>query len=357
MLTTSYPASSSRLSGIEKYISSPQRLTCPFRGNTSQIASAVPVVVGSASASISPGVILVFFPMLAIPGIGVLYYMNLVSISRKGVKMKVAKAAEMKELDRRAMEEFGISQDLLMENAGQAVYFVISQELGINNNKFVIFCGGGNNGGDGLVAARKLHSHGGEVKVFLLDDEAKFRGAARKNFEIVSRMQIEISRIISIDSIVSEVLDCDAVVDAIFGTGLVREVSGIYRDVIQLINENLSTVFSVDIPSGINGDTGHVMGVAVEADYTVTFGLPKVGNMLYPGYEYCGQLHVSHISFPPALYSTDSIKVAVNNLCCSIFSQGRRRALLPGNTQIYFTIHSQQRKRDCFSSSKGNTFR
>jgi len=227
--------------------------------------------------------------------------------------MKVAKVNEMKDLDRRASEEFGISQDLLMENAGQAMYFVILQEFGIKNNKFVVFCGSGNNGGDGLVVARKIHSNGGEVKVFLLDNEAKFEGAARKNFEIVSRMQIKISRISSIDPAIPELLDCDAVVDAIFGTGLVRKVSGVYKDVIQLINESQSTVFSVDIPSGINGDTGEVMGVAVEADYTVTFGLPKLGNILYPGYEHCGELYVSHISLPPALYNSYDIKVAINN--------------------------------------------
>jgi NAD(P)H-hydrate epimerase len=227
--------------------------------------------------------------------------------------MKVAKVDEMKDLDRLATEEFGISADLLMENAGQAVYFVILQELGIRNNKFVVFCGGGNNGGDGLVVARKIHSNGGEVKVFLLDDEAKFKGAAKKNFEIVSRMPIEMSRVNSINAVEAELLDCDAIVDAIFGTGLVRKVSGIYKDVIQLINDSQSIVFSVDIPSGINGDTGEVMGVAVEADYTVTFGLPKLGNMHLPGYEHCGKLYVSHISFPPALYNSDSIKVAINN--------------------------------------------
>ncbi len=227
--------------------------------------------------------------------------------------MKVAKVDEMKDLDRRATEEFGISQGLLMENAGQAVHFVISQELGIKNNKFVVFCGGGNNGGDGLVVARKIHSDGGEVKIFLLDDEAKFKGAAIKNFEIVSRMPIEISRINSIESVIAELFDCDAVVDCVFGTGLVRNVNGLYKDVIQLINESQCTVFSVDIPSGINGDTGEVMGVAVEADYTVAFGLPKVGNMIYPGYEHCGKLYLSHISFPPALYNTNSIKVAINN--------------------------------------------
>jgi len=227
--------------------------------------------------------------------------------------MKVARVDEMKDLDRRATEEFGISEDLLMENAGQAVYFVILQEFGIKGNKFVVLCGGGNNGGDGLVVARKIHSNGGEVKVFLLDDETKFKGAAKKNFEIVSRMPIGISRVSSIKSLRVELLDCDAIVDAIFGTGLVRQVSGIYKDVIQLINAGQRTVFSVDIPSGINGNTGEVMGVAVEADYTVTFGLPKLGNMILPGYEHCGKLYVSHISFPPALYDSDAIKVAINN--------------------------------------------
>ncbi len=227
--------------------------------------------------------------------------------------MKVARVDEMQDLDRRAAEEFGISADLLMENAGQAVYFVMLQELGIKGNKFVVFCGGGNNGGDGLVIARKIYSNGGEVKVFLLDDETKFRGAAKKNFEIVSKMPVEMAKVGSIDSVLLELLDCDAVVDAIFGTGLVREVSGIYKDVIQLINDSQSTIFSVDIPSGINGNTGEVMGTAVKADYTITFGLPKLGNMLYPGYEHCGELYVSHISFPPALYNSHAIKVAINN--------------------------------------------
>lgn len=227
--------------------------------------------------------------------------------------MRVARVDEMKDLDKRATAEFGISQDLLMENAGQAVYSVIRQELGIRNNRFVVLCGGGNNGGDGLVVARKIHSNGGKVKILLMDDAGKFRGAARKNFEIVSRIPIEISRVDSIDSMVSEVLDADGIVDAILGTGLIREVGGIYRDAIQLINESQSVVFSIDIPSGINCDTGEVMGAAVQADYTVTLGLPKLGNMLFPGYDQCGKLYVSHISFPPALYTSDAIKVAIND--------------------------------------------
>lgn len=227
--------------------------------------------------------------------------------------MRVARVREMRNLDRRAVEEFGIPEELLMENAGQAVHSVISRELGIKGNRFAVFCGGGNNGGDGLVVARKIHSDGGSVRVFLLDEPSKFKEAARKNFEIALKMSISISKVDSLASILPEVRACDAVVDAIFGIGLVREVSGIYRDVIEAINESRKVVFSVDIPSGINGDTGEILGVAVKANYTVTFGLPKLGNLLYPGYDHCGKLYVSHISFPPQLYNSDAIKVAINS--------------------------------------------
>ncbi len=174
--------------------------------------------------------------------------------------MKVSTVAQMRNLDRSATEEFGISEDLLMENAGEAVHFVMFREFGIKNKKFVVFCGTGNNGGDGFVVARKIHSNGGEATIFLLDDETKYKGVAKRNFEIVSKLPIEISRVTSVESMKSAVVHSDAIVDAIFGTGLVREVGGVYKKIIQVINESQKTVFSVDIPSGINGDTGEVMG-------------------------------------------------------------------------------------------------
>jgi len=101
-------------------------------------------------------------------------------------------------------------------------------------------------------------------------------------------------------------------VDALFGTGLTRVVDGTYREVIHLINQSKKPVFSIDIPSGISGNSGQIMGEAVKSDYTVTFGLPKRGNMLYPGFEHCGKLYVTHISFPPSLYNNDSLKVEMN---------------------------------------------
>ncbi len=227
--------------------------------------------------------------------------------------MKVSRVSEMRNLDKTAIEDFGIHDELLMENAGGAVYSVILNEYGIKDKKFVVISGVGNNGGDGFVVARKIHSNGGAVKVFVLGDEKKFAGAAKLNLDIISRLPFEIRQIESIESVKMDVSHSDAVVDAIFGTGLTRDIEGLYAEVIELINESGKKVFSVDIPSGVHGDTGKVMGRAVKADYTVTFGLPKIGNMLFPGYELCGKLFVTHISFPPSIYETDSIKIETND--------------------------------------------
>ncbi|MCK4728767.1 MAG: NAD(P)H-hydrate epimerase, partial [Desulfobacterales bacterium] len=227
--------------------------------------------------------------------------------------MKISRVSEMRALDRTAVEEFGIVEELLMENAGEAVYFTLLKEFGLKDKRFLVFCGIGNNGGDGFVIARKIHSNGGRVKVFILGDRTKFKGAAKMNLDIVSRLPIEVQQLESVESIKMDVSHSDAIVDAIFGTGLTRNVEGVYRDVIELVNGSGKTVFSVDIPSGVNGDTGKIMGVAVKADYTVTFGLPKVGNMLFPGYDRCGKLFVTHISFPPTIYNADSLKVEINH--------------------------------------------
>jgi hydroxyethylthiazole kinase-like uncharacterized protein yjeF len=226
--------------------------------------------------------------------------------------MKIASVQEMQNMDRAAIEKYGIADDLLMENAGLAVYSVILRELGIKDKRFSVICGSGNNGGDGLVVARKIHSMGGDARVFLLGNPDHFKGAAKRNFEIVSRLPLEIKILSSAKSLSKTLTQCDGIVDGIFGTGLARNVEGIYKQVIESIKKSGKPVFSIDIPSGINGDTGQVMGAAVQADYTVTFGLPKIGNILYPGYDHCGRLFVTHISFPRTLCTDDSLKVEIS---------------------------------------------
>ncbi|MCP4669030.1 MAG: NAD(P)H-hydrate dehydratase [Deltaproteobacteria bacterium] len=227
--------------------------------------------------------------------------------------MKVSTVSEMRKLDRAAIEQYGIKDELLMENAGEAVYFVILKELGIKDNRFIVFSGMGNNGGDGFVVARKIHAMGGDVKVFILGDPGKFKGAAKLNLDIVSRLPVEVHQIESIEGIKKDMAHCDAIVDAIFGTGLTRNVEGLYRDVIELINRSGKKVFAADIPSGIHGDTGKVMGTAIKADYTITFGLPKIGNMLLPGNAFCGKVFLTHISFPPSMYERDAMKIEIND--------------------------------------------
>ncbi len=227
--------------------------------------------------------------------------------------MKIAGINEMRFMDRYAIEKLNIAEEILMENAGMAAVHVLKDKIGIHDKKFVVFCGSGNNGGDGLVIARLLHSNGGSVKVFLTGDVSKYQGAAKTNFSIITRLPIEVIRLESAAAARKDVAPCDAVIDAIFGTGLDRPVTGLAEEVIALINKSKKKVLSLDIPSGINGNVGAVMGIAIRADYTVTFGLPKIGNMLYPGYGLGGELFVSHISFPPSLTDDNKLKIATND--------------------------------------------
>jgi hydroxyethylthiazole kinase-like uncharacterized protein yjeF len=205
----------------------------------------------------------------------------------------------MRELDRGAGENYGIVPLMLMENAGLAVYNVIKEEFGIEGRKFAIFCGPGNNGGDGLVVARKILSSGGLPQVFLMNSPEEYKGIAKQNYEILDSLPVEITLVKSVDAIRNRIVHSDVIVDGILGTGIKGELEGAYRETIEMINDLDLPVLSIDIASGVVGDTGEVLGSAVKADVTITFGLPKIGNMLYPGFDLCGKLYVSHISFPP----------------------------------------------------------
>jgi ADP-dependent NAD(P)H-hydrate dehydratase / NAD(P)H-hydrate epimerase len=227
--------------------------------------------------------------------------------------MKIASVEEMRFMDRYAIEKLGIPEEILMENAGLASLNVLKSKIGLRRKKFLIFCGSGNNGGDGLVVARLIHSGGGHVKVFLLSDSGKFKGAAKTNFKINTHLPVDMVNLESAAAAKKDLANCDAVIDAIFGTGLDRPVAGSAAEVIALINKSKKKVLSLDIPSGVNGNTGIVMGGAVKADYTVAFGLPKIGNMLYPGYELGGELFISHISFPPSLYDKNELLIQTND--------------------------------------------
>jgi hydroxyethylthiazole kinase-like uncharacterized protein yjeF len=199
--------------------------------------------------------------------------------------MKVSSVEQMRAMDRRAVEQFGIAEEILMENAGRAAFEVLAREIGCAGKRYAIFCGVGNNGGDGLVVARHI---------------------------LCGRLPVEVKRVKEIETLRTAVVHADGIVDAIFGTGLDREPGGIHREAIELINRSGKPVLSLDIPSGVNGDTAEAMGTAVRADHTVTFGLPKIGTMLFPGCELCGTLHVCTISFPPSLTEDPALDVEIN---------------------------------------------
>ncbi|MGA9697029.1 MAG: NAD(P)H-hydrate epimerase, partial [Dehalococcoidales bacterium] len=163
--------------------------------------------------------------------------------------MKVCRVEEMRRMDKQATAEYGIPPELLMENAGEAVYAVVQQELGIQGKKFIILCGPGNNGGDGFVIARKLHARGGDVTVLLLANREKYQGAAKQNLEIIMRFPITIKEITSARQIKKDLGVADAVVDAIFGTGLDRNIEGLPGQIIKTVNDSGKKVFAVDIAS------------------------------------------------------------------------------------------------------------
>jgi ADP-dependent NAD(P)H-hydrate dehydratase / NAD(P)H-hydrate epimerase len=226
--------------------------------------------------------------------------------------MKVAYVSEMRKMDETAVKKYGIDELLLMENAGNAVFFAIEKETNIRNNKFLVLAGSGNNGGDGMVVARKLRSNGAEVNFCLLSEEKRLKGITKKNFQILKKIGIPIKIKPTYKEIDNRLKDSDIVIDAMLGTGLSGEVRGVYKKAIEFVNKSGKKIISVDIPSGINGNTGKVMGIAVKSDITVTFGLPKIGNLNHPGYGHTKKLIVSHISFPPELYNNKSIKTSIN---------------------------------------------
>lgn len=254
--------------------------------------------------------------------------------------MKVSRVEEMHAMDHQAIRQYGLEDVLLMENAGEAVYDTIAHEQVIRGRTFVIVCGTGNNGGDGLVAARKLYSAGGQVTVILMGDPSKFPPAAQRNYAIARTMHINIRESEEHEVIQQILQKADVIIDALFGTGLDREVTGQYKTIIHHINSSGKVIVSIDIPSGVQGDSGRILGTAVKADYTVTFGLPKIGNVLMPGSEQCGRLYVSHISFPPALYRASHFDLALNTLRdfqylypTSRFDASRMPLFLPGIAQ------------------------
>lgn len=222
---------------------------------------------------------------------------------------KACYAAEMHAVDAAASELGAIPGIILMENAALACVNEIRKEVDIKSKSFAIFCGKGNNGGDGLAIARHLSNEGASVSVFLVNG-SDFKGDAKINFDIANNMDIHIDSITDTEGLEYVIRSFDIVIDAILGTGISGTVHGMAYDVIKYINDNAKYVLSVDIPSGINSDSGEICGVCVNADKTVTFAAYKLGMFMYPGADCMGEIVVAPISIPR--YVIDAQKLSIN---------------------------------------------
>lgn len=218
--------------------------------------------------------------------------------------MRLAISEEMRAMDRRATEEFGIPSIVLMENAAlRVVEYLERVHASLNGKSIAVLCGKGNNGGDGLAIARHLHTRfGAAVSVSLLADAASLKGDAAANLAMAEKCGVPIAVSANLAAEAARDLGrADIIVDAVFGTGFHGAASGAAAAAIEAANASGRPIVAVDVPSGVDADTGHVEGPAIRADATVTLALGKPGLYLYPAVDYCGEIVVGHIGFPHAL--------------------------------------------------------
>ena len=215
--------------------------------------------------------------------------------------MRLVSAAQMRELDRQTIECYGVPGHVLMERAGAGACSMLLKcfpHLKKKGAKAVVVAGKGNNGGDGFVVARLLRRKGIRASVVLLANRDQVEGDALRNLRAYARGRAvirEIDSLKQIDALSKEIEGAGCVVDAMLGTGLRSDVRGLYAAAIHLINGCGAPVFALDLPSGMDADSGRAMGVAIQAEATATFGFAKLGQVVHPGLEYCGQLGVVDI--------------------------------------------------------------
>ena len=220
----------------------------------------------------------------------------------------VVSAVQMAEMDRQTIHEIGVPGVVLMENAGLGVVAEIKNILGrLAGKRILIFCGKGNNGGDGYVVARNLHNAGARPEVYLIGNKSAVKGDALINLEIVMRMGLDVKEI-QVEKELDIPPGADLIVDAIFGTGIVGAVEGLAAKVIDFINQFGTPVVAIDLPSGLETDTGLVHGPCVRATATVTMAHLKRGLLLPPGRDYAGKVSVVDIGIPPEVSQRQEVK-------------------------------------------------
>ena len=214
--------------------------------------------------------------------------------------MTLYTVAQMREAEQRAVSEYSIPLADLMDRAGKGLAVAALEMLPQPEGVIGVFCGNGNNGGDGYVCAAELLRWGRRVTVWGIDADKLPEGSLVKN--AADAYLAAGSAILPITAeLTAEDIKCDLIVDALLGTGLTRQVSGLYAHAVGLINAANVPVLSCDLPSGVDADTGEIMGTAVQADKTLMMGLAKLACALPPGWELFGRAEVCDIGLPPGL--------------------------------------------------------
>ncbi len=217
--------------------------------------------------------------------------------------MKLVTAKQMQDVDRRTIDDGLMPSLQLMENAGQATAREAARMLQrVSGARVEIMCGKGNNGGDGFVVARELARRGADVRVRSTHAPEDLSPDARTQFERLSEANVEPARVLPSEdleaSLAGDLAAADLCVDALLGTGVEGALQGRLAALVDLLNRHARLVLAVDVPTGVDASTGAVLGTAVRAHCTVTFGLPKLGLVLHPGAEHAGRLVVADIGFP-----------------------------------------------------------
>ena len=234
-----------------------------------------------------------------------------------GRMMKIATSDEMRNIDRLAAEDYGLPELLLMESAGHRVAQAMEHLLGTVTGKTIcVLAGSGNNGGDAFAAARYLSNMGAKIKIFLTCEPEHLKTTASRMKKTTDKMGLEVHRLEEDrdwNRLHLALKFTDAVLDGILGTGFNGELKKKVLRLIEEVNEAGKKVLAIDIPSGVEADTGRVSTVAVMADMTLTLGLPKVGHLLSPGADMTGQLIVDDIGIPQSLLQSDKIQQSLLN--------------------------------------------
>jgi NAD(P)H-hydrate epimerase len=221
--------------------------------------------------------------------------------------MKLVTSSQMRNIDKKTIEGIGIPGLELMEKAGMGTALVAKQMLGEPEGKEVlIFCGRGNNGGDGFVVGRYLSEWGAQVKFYLTAKKAAVKGDAKVNLDKAVDLDLPIFEIQSEDEI-PEQIKADLVVDALFGTGFEGQIEGYTKTIVERINASGVPVLAVDISSGLHADSGTYVGPCVRADRTATMALPKMGHFFFPGKKMSGKVSVIDIGVPPHVVEEERI--------------------------------------------------